>query len=47
MKRTRFRPKLTKAQKAVVPNMMQALVEAEARTAEECAERLKGEGRGG
>ena len=43
----RYRPKkLTKAQRAIVPTLMDALVQSEARTSEQCEERLR-EGRDG
>jgi hypothetical protein len=39
--RTFHRKKLTRAQKQVVPCLMAAVVEAEGRTVEECAERVE------
>jgi hypothetical protein len=40
VRRRHFSKKLSKAQKAVVPSMMDAAVAAEARTVEECEQRL-------
>lgn len=42
MRRPHFRKKLTRAEKAVAPNMMQAIVDVEQRSLEECEERLRG-----
>jgi hypothetical protein len=42
MKRRHFAKKMTRKQKAVVPNMMAAVLAAEAKTVEECERGMEG-----